>query len=145
MSILTVHCDARVRDGAARFGWVLSLAGKRIASGSYAPPGTEWLGTQAEMYAVIAGALAVVEELRERPLWLTGVEFISDSQSVIAAILGEVTMRDPEMETALDQLRAICEVLPNPRFTWIPRNLNQEADWLTRRGASPSLDRGRGE
>lgn len=93
----------------------------RISAGS---------NNEAEFYALIKALEYAIEQKFQE------VEFLLDSQIVINRALGrrptKAKWKNPRMDIFQDRVLSLIDRIPHCRFTWIPREQNQVADYLSK-------------
>lgn len=123
-------CEPRNPGGTATWAFVVRERGRLVyEAGGVLGSGRRMSSNYAEAYAALE---AIRWALRERP----GMSFVvrSDSEFVVKASLGGAKPGERETAQVVEQLEALFRPLHEQgvaRMTWIPRQINDEADRLT--------------
>jgi ribonuclease HI len=111
---------------------------KAVVMARAAPDAAGVLGTGRGMSSNDAESYAALEALRWALRERAGVSFVirSDGEFVVKASLGGARAGERETAGVIEQLEATLRPLHDlglGRITWIPRQINDELDVLTRR------------
>jgi ribonuclease HI len=127
-------CEPKNPGGIATYGFVIFKSGKKIMEGhglACKPWSPEATNNVAEYRGLLEGlkwlaANGFVEE----------VEVRGDSQLVIKQMTGKYKVRAERIKPIYDEAKKISLIFKNLQFTWIPRQMNEAADLLSRQAYS---------
>ena len=125
-------CEPVNPGGVATYGYAIYVDGRRIAAdcgvvGS-GMEGRDVTNNVAEYSALIAGLRRLLELG-----WREGVEIRGDSQLVIRQLQGVYAVRSPRIAPLYEEAKRLLSEFADVRLVWIPRELNREADELSRK------------
>lgn len=135
-------CQPKNPGGIACYGWVACRDGERIGEGwGEAARGPAATNNLAEYRAVIAA----LEWLLAEGLVGERVLVRSDSQLLIRQMQGQYAVRSERILPLYRRVRELAGRFRSLRFEWVPRELNEEADFLSRRAYGLALAQDRVE
>lgn len=125
-------CEPVNPGGVAAYGFVVYRDGERLHAGR-GVAGAGYLGSEATNN--VAEYTALVKALE----WLVengfaGEELVvrGDSQLVIKQLKGEYAVRSSRITPLYARVKELLRFFPSVRLEWVPRELNAEADALSR-------------
>lgn len=132
--VLAVNCDGLCEPvnpgGTACYGWVAYHDGKKIGEGcGVVCSGSGATNNVAEYTAVIKA----LEWLLENGFAGEEIEVRSDSQLCMYQLQGFYAVRSPRILPLYRKVVSLARKFKKVRFRWVPRELNEEADALSRK------------
>jgi ribonuclease HI len=123
-------CEPVNPGGVATYGYVIYRDDTKIVSG-YGVIGAGMFGDEtsnniAEYYALIKLLEKIIE------LGIRGdIEIYGDSQLIINQVNGVYRVRSKKLKSLYEKTLELLSMLRNVRISWIPREMNKEADKLS--------------
>lgn len=140
--MFTVHADGLCEPynpgGTACYGWVVHRDGQKLAEGyGKICSGPDASNNVAEYGAVIAA----MEWLLEHEYQEEKVRICSDSQLCIYQLQGIYQVHSPRIRPLYKKAKGMERQFKSIRFSWVPREQNEEADALSRRAYGETTGR----
>lgn len=134
MAALVVNCDGLCEPenpgGTACYGWVAYRGREKIGEGyGVVCSGPEATNNVAEYTAVIKA----LEWLLKNGFAGEEIEVRSDSQLAMYQLQGFYAVRSPRILPLYQKVVSLARKFKKVKFRWVPRELNEEADALSRR------------
>jgi ribonuclease HI len=133
-SLITVYCDGSIRGGNpggyGYSGWIaLDSEGNKLYEGS------ECLGSNAQMSNNVAEYKAVFLALQYlvKAHQMNKLLVHSDSQLVINQLTGVWNCSESHLQILRNEVLLLSKKFPGVVFSWVPREQNKRADFLSKR------------
>ncbi len=121
-------CEPKNPGGIATYGYLIYEGSHRISDG-YGLAAEPFTPSSTNNVAEYTGVLCLLMDLRRRGA--VNPEIRGDSQLVIRQLNGEYKVKSERIRPLYERALSISREI-NASFKWVPREMNKEADLLTR-------------
>jgi ribonuclease HI len=128
--LYTLHTDGGVVAAPGRPGGVAAIGAALKNSGNLLVEAiSRRIGHVPDHH--VAEFRALIEGLRmAKRHGVTKIRVFTDSELVVRSVKEEINLRSPELRALRDRVRRLYEGFPDAKLSWVPREMNTEADLL---------------
>jgi ribonuclease HI len=134
-------CEPKNPSGVATYGVVVYCDDEKLIE-KYGLACKPWSWEASSNFAEYKGLVEGLKILQKKGL-IKGVVIKGDSQLVIKQMKGEYKVKAKRLFTLYNDAKRIASYFKDLNFQWIPRELNKEADLLSRKAYYDYLSLGK--